>query len=612
MRTSSSSLIASVAASIVMATASPVSAQVTVEFVDEVFAYDQGRPAIGTWIGNVQMPGAPGATGIPGATAFAALHVTHDDESGYTATIILFSAAAFDKAVENIEVDEASLAFSVPIPNDAIGFSGSISDDGQRYIGAVTQGEADASFEFGRAPMPLELNALAFTGALQAGAMKLEIAIVLAKTPGGNWVGHFDAPAQGVKALPIINISADESGKISGMLPVPPGGASIDASLNDTRRQLSGTFHQSGMEIPLELKHDPNYEYREIVRPQDPVDPLPYQEQEIVVEHPDGFALTGTLTIPESASFGEGPFPTAILISGSGQQDRNESLLGHRPFLVIADHLTRHGIAVMRYDDRGVGGSGGLDTLDHTTSIDFAHDALAVARHMRTLEVVDHEQIGFIGHSEGGLIAPLVATLLNDDESIAFMVLMAGPGVVGRELIELQGRLISTRGGMSDEEYDKHAAVSKAVIDSVLAGAERDEAVDLAVKLTREAGLDEELSDEQLRTTIKTQLTMLTNEWMKFFLTYDPADALRAVRCPVLAINGTTDLQVWHEQNLDAIERIMTEAGGDITIKRYEGLNHLFQPSETGNPSEYATIEITFDESVMDDMVQWIHDRVGG
>ncbi len=611
MRTSSSNLIACVAASIMMATASPVSAQVTVEFVDEVFAYDQDHPAIGTWIGNVQMPGVPQLAGAPGTTAFAALHVTHDDESGYTATIILFSAGAFDKAVENIEVDEASLAFSVPIPSDSIGFSGSISDDGQRYVGAVTQGEADAPFEFARTPMPLDLDAQPFTGSLDLGAMKLEIAIVLAKTPGGNWVGHFDAPAQGVKALPIINISQDESGKISGMLPVP-GGASIDASLNDTQRQLSGTFHQSGMEIPLELKHDPNYEYREIVRPQDPVDPLPYQEQEIVVEHPDGFALTGTLTIPESASFGDGPFPTAILISGSGQQDRNESLLGHRPFLVIADHLTRHGIAVMRYDDRGVGGSGGLDTLDNATSINFAHDALAVARHMRTLEVVDNKHIGFIGHSEGGLIAPLVATLLNDDESIAFMVLMAGPGVVGRELIELQGRLISTRGGMSEQEYDKHAAVSKVVIDRVLAGAEGEEAVDLAVKLTREAGLDEELSDEQLRTTVKTQLTMLTNEWMKFFLTYDPAAALRAVRCPVLAINGTTDLQVWHEQNLDAIERIMTEAGGDITIKRYEGLNHLFQPSETGNPSEYATIEITFDESVMDDMVQWIRARVGG
>lgn len=587
----------------------PVSAaSAQVDFLDEVFEYDEANPAAGTWLGNVTLPQSPDRS------VFAALAVMADAPEEPTVTMTFIQAGALHREATVIAHDGRRLSFKLVGPGGEYRFDGAVSDDGQRYAGELTrfaEGEQSGgatSFEFARTPRPLDLEEpLAFTGDLTAPGqgVKLGMTIVLAQTPEGHWVGQLDVPLQMLRGFPVLNLT-DEDGVITGHLPVP-GGALFEVSLDARRQRMTGVFKQSGLEMDIDFARDANYAYKEIRRPQEPKPPFPYEEREITVEHPDGFTLAGTLTIPQSAKFGPGSFPVAVLITGSGQQDRNEALLGHKPFLVIADYLTRHGIAVMRYDDRGVGGSGGLDTLETATSEDFATDVIAVVDHLRTLDVIDHDHIGLIGHSEGGLIAPIVAS---KTDGIDFMVLMAGPGVLGRDLLAVQRMKLSVAAGMTEEEAEITNAVFHEITDLALEGGDIDELVDVALKRSRELDPEMELTDEQFRKVAKGQIEMLASPWMKYFLATDPATFLRQVECPVLAINGTLDLQVWHEQNLDEIERILSEEGVDVTAKRYEGLNHLFQPAEIGSVTEYAQIEITIDEQVLADIAEWIDSKV--
>jgi hypothetical protein len=577
-----------------------------VTFLEESFAFDASKPAAGSWLGNATLPPNPAAH------VFLALRVEPGEAAGPVVRLTLIEAGALDRACETLTADGARLSFRLVGPGGEFRFDGAVSDDGQRYAGEVTVFAAGAQrgkatrFEFARTPRPLDVpEPLAFTGELEAMGAAMGMSIVLGQTPGGHWVGQLDVPLQMLRGFPVINLT-DVDGTITGHLPVP-GGASFEVSLDGRRQRMTGTFRQSGMEFPIDFARDLNYAYKEVRRPQEPKPPYPYETREIIVEHPDGFVLAGTLTLPDPAQFGEGPHPVAVLISGSGQQDRDEALLGHKPFLVIADHLTRNGIAVMRFDDRGVGGSGGLETLDTATSADFATDTLAVVNHLVTLDAIDRDHIGLIGHSEGGLIAPLVDTMT---ERIAFMVLMAGPGVRGEALLEVQRRLLSEAAGMSPEAIERQNAVIREAIAMLRDGASVRDLVNFALKRARELNPDLPLTDDQFRAAARGQFTMLASAWMRYFLDYDPAPALRQVSCRVLALNGTLDLQVWHEQNLDAIERILTEQGVDVTAKRYPGLNHLFQPAKTGAVAEYAQIETTFDETVLRDMVEWIKSKV--
>ncbi|MEE8153502.1 MAG: alpha/beta fold hydrolase [Phycisphaerales bacterium] len=594
------------AISVFVAAALATTAMGQVEFLDETFEYDKDHPQVGYWIGNVASPGSS-ETMIVGA-----LEVKQADES-YMLRMTLPGVGALNKECVVVAAQGSALTFELVAAGGTYRFVGEIDGAGQRFAGKAfpadeAEDRKERSFEFARSVRPTDLpDPLAFTGDLAAQGIKIGMTIVLAKTPGGNWVGHVDVPMQFLHAFPLINLSEQED-VIHGELPVP-GGASFDVSLDEHKQHMTGRFKQSGMELEIAFMRDVNYAYKELARPQHPKPPFPYRTLEIEAPHPDGFTLAGTLTIPESAKFGDGPFPAAVMVSGSGQQDRDESLLGHKPFLVIADYLTRHGIAVMRFDDRGVGGSGGRDTLDKATSVDFATDALAVLNHLKTIESIDSARIGIIGHSEGALIAPIVATMTDD---IAFIVSMAGPGVQGRDLLAVQRKLLTMATGASEEDADKANEQFAQIEQEILDGATEQEFVEFLIKLAREQSPDLKKTDEELAETVKPQAKTLMSPWFRYFMDYDPDEALRNLKCPVLALNGTLDLQVWHEQNLDAIERIMTEAGGDITIERYEGLNHLFQPATTGSVGEYAQIETTFDEQVLRDIVDWIKLKTGG
>ncbi|HEX3821259.1 MAG TPA: alpha/beta fold hydrolase, partial [Candidatus Sulfotelmatobacter sp.] len=341
---------------------------------------------------------------------------------------------------------------------------------------------------------------------------------------------------------------------------------------------------------PLVLKRLKDQAEIERRRPQNPTRPYPYREEEVHYDNKvQNVTLAATLTIPE----GKGPFPGVVLITGSGPQDRDESLMGHKPFLVLSDYLTRHGIAVLRADDRGTGMSTGV--FANATTADFATDAEAGIEYLKTRTEINPHKIGLIGHSEGGVIAPMVAARNKD---VAFIVMMAGTGVPGDQVLEAQGEAISIANGTSPTEAARKAAKEKEIL--TLIETEKDDA-----KLEKE--LRDKMAGDIPEGQVGAQIKQATSPWFRYFLTYDPATALRKLTCPVLAIDGSLDKQVLPSQNLPAIRKALEEAGNKhFEIDELAGLNHLFQTAKTGSPAEYAEIEETIAPAALETISSWI------
>jgi pimeloyl-ACP methyl ester carboxylesterase len=411
--------------------------------------------------------------------------------------------------------------------------------------------------------------------------------------------GSMDSITQGAFGIPV------PAGELTGdqvTLDVPSVGGTFEGTLVADGNRIEGTWDQ-GVPIPLILERGPGEAV--LVRPQEPQPPLGYLDEEVMfVNEMADITLAGTLTIPN----GVGPAPAVVLISGSGPQDRNEEIFGHKPFLVIADYLTRRGVVVLRFDDRGVGGSGGDPAA--ATSEDFATDVLAAVDYVRSRPEVDPDRVGLVGHSEGGLIAPM-ATGASDD--VAFLVLLAGPGVRGDLLLDEQRRLLLTAAGAPNEytawlnDLNRQAVTILEEEPSDVAAAKRINA--LAIEAFE--GLDDQPAGVDPE-EFAGEFELLATPWMRFFLLYDPAPALGSLRVPVLAINGDLDLQVSSAQNLAAIEAAL-QAGDnpDFEIVELNGLNHLFQTATTGLLDEYATIEETFAPEALQIIGDWILERFG-
>lgn len=336
-------------------------------------------------------------------------------------------------------------------------------------------------------------------------------------------------------------------------------------------------------------------------RPQLPKKPYPYVEEPVTFSSKAASVkLAGTLTKPK----GDGPFPVAVLISGSGPQDRDETLLGHKPFLVLADHLTRQGIAVLRYDDRGVAESTGV--FETATSKDFADDATGAVAFLKGRKEIG--KIGLIGHSEGGLIAPLVAA---GNKDVGFIVLLAGPGLPGDEIVAAQSELILSAMGETKENIARGMVLSRKLFAAAKSGATAKELE--AVLLAAEKELTDEKEKKEFATAkplLLAKMKEISSPWYKFFLGHDPRPVLAQLTCPILAINGSLDLQVPCQPNLDAIRKA-TKGNKDVTTTELKGLNHLFQPTKTGLPSEYGVIEETFAPAALDAISSWLLKRIG-
>ncbi len=336
-----------------------------------------------------------------------------------------------------------------------------------------------------------------------------------------------------------------------------------------------------------------------VTRPQEPRPPFPYRSEEVVFDNPAaGITLAGTLTMP---SDGTG-FPAVVLLTGSGAQNRDEEIFGHKPFFVLADHLTRRGVAVLRFDDRGVGGSGGDPAT--STSADFATDAAAALDYLATRPETDPARTGLAGHSEGATIAFMVAAA--HPQKVAFVVSMAGPGVVGLEVSVMQVEDIYRAQGA--DEAIARAAADKQRADLTWFYSLTAEHVDTSpdeVAARMVPGYD--ALPDAVKATAREQILASNSPWARFFMSHDPARDLARIECPVLAINGSKDLQVRASVNLAAIRTALAAAGNTaLTEIEYPGLNHLLQTATTGHLREYGQIEETISPKVLEDIADWI------
>ena len=441
----------------------------------------------------------------------------------------------------------------------------------------------------------------AWEGKLNVSGAEVSLIVRITRNTDGTYAARLDVPIQGAMDIPVSKITSRD-----GMvrLEIAAIGGVFEGRLSADGREITGEWRQNGLVLPLLLRRTDQTPV--LRRPQEPAKPYPYREEEVTFENrPAGINLAGTLTLPKSA----GPFPAVILISGSGAQDRDEALAGHRPFLVLADYLTRQGVAVLRVDDRGVGGSAG-DSL-RATSSDFADDALAGVAYLKGRREIDTARIGLIGHSEGGLVAPLAATRSQD---VAFIVLLAGPGLPGEQIIYLQTDLILRANGATAEQAARERELQRSIFAVVKE--ENDPAP--AAKRLREilaAYLDrlspEEKAELNEDAFIEGQIRAALSPWFRYFLTYDPRPALQRVSCPVLAINGEKDLQVPGRENLAAIEEALKAGRSkDFTVRSLPNLNHLFQTCITGSPVEYGTIEETISPLALQTIGDWLALRV--
>ena len=404
----------------------------------------------------------------------------------------------------------------------------------------------------------------------------------------GELRATLDSPDQGAFGIPASSVSTSTQQITIDFAAI---GATYTATLKE--QQLSGTFTQGGRPLPLTLTQLSQTQIADQAiakqRPQEPQPPYPYIEEQVTYPHPDGtFEFAGTLTKPK----GKGPFAAAILITGSGPQDRDESMAGHKPFKVLADYLSRKGYVVLRTDDRGTGKSGG--SFDGSTINVFATDVQAAFKYLQNRKDIDHNKIGLIGHSEGGVTGPLFAA---QQPNVAFVIMLAGLGVPGYQLWATQQRDIGLASGMDDGEliYQLHLKAAKlsaqganfAQIKAVFADA---------------PGANEQL--------VNNVSAMLSSDWGHSFTAYDPKPILSQLNIPILAINGDLDLQVAGEDNLNGIKQIMANtANQDVTVLLLPKLNHLLQQATTGHPSEYGQLSETINPVVLEKITNWLHAR---
>ena len=433
-------------------------------------------------------------------------------------------------------------------------------------------------------------------GLLGANGMKLRLELVV-RDSAGALTGTMRSIDQG-GAVAHANVAAAGD---SLTVDVPEWHIGYGGVLTSSGDSLHGSFTQGGTSMPLAFGRAAAPV--PAVRPQDPKPPFPYTTTDATVESVPGVRLAGTLIMPP----GRGPFPAVVFVTGSGPQDRDEALMGHRPFLVIADYLARHGIASFRYDDRGVAKSTG--SFDKATSADFSQDAEAAVHYLMHVKGIASNHVGILGHSEGGLIGPMVAARSRD---VAFLVLMSGPGVPGDSILLLQGHAIALAMGTPEDVADRATKSQRVLLEAV---AQARDSLDAVARLAKAKDSILAAVPNDRRAAAEKQLdqatTQLLSPWFRYFVRYDPRPALRRVHVPVLALGGSLDLQVPAREDLAAIDTALHAGGNrDYRVEELPKLNHLFQTATTGAPSEYATIEETVAPAALDAIATWINAHV--
>jgi pimeloyl-ACP methyl ester carboxylesterase len=406
----------------------------------------------------------------------------------------------------------------------------------------------------------------------------------------GKLRGEIDIPAQAIKAMPLSDVLL-EGRELSFRLPDMGGDAWFRGTFETDGKSIPGAFTQFGQSFPLVLRPGPA-----AGRPQEPRPPFPYRAED--VKYPgQGVDLAGTLTTPQ----GPGPFTAVLLLTGSGAQNRDEELFGHKPFLLLADILTRAGYAVLRVDDRGVGGSTG--SLYDSNYDQLTGDAAAGVEFLRGRPEINRDRIGVLGHSEGGYLAPLVA----QRTPIAFAIMIAGPAATGEDVLVAQNQLLLEAAGAPPEVVSDQIAYVRTLV-ALLRAEDYQRARSLAVRqlVSQAVGLppEQQPTPEQ----VEAQVAATVNPYYRSWAVHDPAPALQALRVPVLAVFGGADLQVSAGQN-EPLMRSLLSQNPDTTVRTLLGLNHLMQPATSGGLDEYASIDTTIDPSALELVRSWLAQR---
>ncbi len=435
-------------------------------------------------------------------------------------------------------------------------------------------------------------------GAANIQGVKLRIVFHIEQVDG-NYTATMDSPDQGVKGIPVTSVNYNNDSlslSIDNIKFVYNGLVKEDA--------VEGKVTQNGMELPLILTR----QEVKVKRPQEPKAPFPYHSEEVsFINNKAEISLSCTLTLPDV----EGKYPVVVLINGSGPQNRDSEILGHKPFLVLSDHLTKNGIAVLRFDERGVGKSEGNYGL--STSKDFASDVEAAVAYLRERKEINQNKIGLIGHSEGGMIAPMLAA--DPANNISFMVLMAVPGLPISEMMLLQTEAVMKSSGLPESQIQMNNDLNETAYSLVKnAKSQANLKADLEQLFgnyyQQNVGIADNQNDAKKK-FVQQQMQSLLSPWFQYFIKYNPQDNLAKVDCPVLALNGSKDLQVTPEENLKAIEEAFNSGNNtQYEIKQLPGLNHLFQECKSCSLEEYATLEQTLSPVLLNEVTSWINEQI--
>lgn len=422
-------------------------------------------------------------------------------------------------------------------------------------------------------------------GAIRVGETVIPIVIRVAEAPDGLRA-VMDSPSQGARDIPVADLT-ETSGGVRFTVPAVAG--RFEGARSEDGSIWTGTLFQGAASLPLILTRAAAT--AEVAappaRPQTPVPPFPYAAEEVTFRNDGaGITLAGTLTVPEGA----GPFPAVILLTGSGAQDRDQTIMGHKPFAVWADALTRRGVAVLRYDDRGMGGSDG-GSMDETTA-DFAADARAAMDYLRTRPEIDANRIGLMGHSEGAATALIAAS---EGAPAAFVVMIAGPSVSGADILTEQSRQIVLASGGTEEQAVATEAIQARFMLAVLNNKDDGPAARTAIE-----ALAAELGQPPAQAAAAARA--MSSAWYRYFTAYDPAADIRRLTVPLLALYGERDRNVPAEQNAPHLRTLKPDA--EVVV--LPGLNHLMQHATTGLPNEYETITETLAPEAIAAVTDWV------
>jgi pimeloyl-ACP methyl ester carboxylesterase len=542
----------------------------------------------GEWSGTLQV----GETQL-----HLVLHLSKDAKGEWHAKVDSLDQAVYGIEATKVTREEDALRFE--LTSVGAKFQGKISADRKMIRGIWEQGGTGLPLRFEKRPAGTEAKASAnavskaegtWQGAIETGNMRMRLQLHVSHDEKGELIAAIDSLDQGIQGIPASKVT-EKSGEVK--LEFPVFNAVYTGTLNVTKNEIKGRWSQNENIEELDFKRSD--QVLELRRPQTPAKPYPYKEEEVTFTAGDGKGtLAGTLTLPQGA----GPFAAAVLASGSGPNDRDETIEGHKPFLVIADFLTRKGIAVLRYDKRGIAQSTG--EYAGATINDFALDAQSAVTYLKSRNELDAKRLGIIGHSEGGILASLAATRSNE---VNWLVLLATPATTGERTLLHQSELIARAGGLAEEQILRSLEIDRRAYAAVREEKDASALRKRLEALVQQSGLGAAMPPAALQAQLKTMST----PWFRQFLDYDPEPVIEKVRCPVLALNGDRDLQVDSAENVPLLRKAYDTSGNqDFTVVEIEGVNHLFQKAQSGLPALYGAIEETIAPEVLATIGNWV------